>query len=106
MQKETRDANATFAVAGEGGLKLGSGSNPPPIIGFRGRFESRGTSWLELQALEEWQPLAGLTLPRLNGTLVFYHDGTVRIDVAASRERLEIVPDLLVWQGVQVRGHL
>ena len=105
MQKETRDASATFVVTGEGGLKLGSGSNPPPTIGFRGRFDSRGTSWLALQTLEAWQPLPVLTVPKLNGTLVFFADGAVQVSVSAEQRRWVIVPDMLEWQDVQVCRH-
>ena len=98
-------AVASAFVRADVASTVGSGSNPPPTIGFRGRFDSRGTSWLALQTLEAWQPLPVLTVPKLNGTLVFFADGAVQVSVSAEQRRWVIAPDMLEWQDVQVCRH-
>ena len=58
------------------------GTRGPPVLGVRGYFDN-SVSVLELTTLEEWQPLPVFALPRMNGTLVVYANGTTLIDVEA-----------------------
>ena len=96
LRQETNESAYDWSVAFDGGLKLLS----MPTMGVRGELVKGGVSWLELVTLEEWQPVPVLALPRLNGTCLFYPDGTVVIDVEARMDSWAIVPDVIEFRNV------
>ena len=59
-------------------------------------------AWMELQTLEEWNPIPVLLVPRLNGSVIFYRNGTLLVDVEAATDRWVVVPSLLEWRDVYV----
>ena len=73
-----------------------------PTIGMMGEFVKGGTSWLQLDTVEEWQPVPVLILPRLHGLLVLYANGTMKIDVEAWMDQWVIVPNFVEWVDVYV----
>ena len=103
MERATNDSAVLFTIEGMGGLKFGAGSGAPPVLGLRGVFESGGVSTLELRTLEEWHPLPVLGVPKLNGTITLFPDGSMTVDVTHEPlSNAPIIPNKLGWQEVQV----
>ena len=91
-----------YRVGFEGGLKIG-GDSGPPVLGVRGRIVSDGVSFLELATVEEWRPLGDMfALPKMNGTALFYPDGSVDITATASLSRQVVIPWLLELRDMYV----
>ena len=88
LLKETNASDSVYTVSAEGGLQLGSSDGGPPVLGFRGQFVSDGDSWLELQTIEEWNPMPILLVPRVTGSCILYYNGTVLLDVEAATYRV------------------
>ena len=100
-QLQTLDDDDVLRVQVEGGLKIG-GDWGPPVLGVRGRFVLDGVSSLELKTLEEWNPIDFLALPKLDGTVLFYPDGSVAAHVTATLSRTVVIPSLLELRDVYV----
>ena len=86
----------------EGGLRLAGGMGGIPTLGVRGQFVKGGTSWINLQTVEEWQPLPVLMVPKLDGTMIVHNNGTTLIDVTAATDKWEVIPGWLEWRDVLV----
>ena len=61
-----------------------------------------GVTWLRLESREEYQPIPVLMVPKLNGSLVFYPNGTTLVDVEAAMDQWVIVPEYLEWRDVYI----
>ena len=59
-------------------------------------------TYLELTTGEEWHPLPILALPRMQGTMTMYENGTTKVDIAAELDTWTIIPDFLEASHVSV----
>ena len=92
-----------YRVGFEGGLQVLGADSGIPVLGVRGRIVSDGVSFLELATVEEWRPLGDMfALPTMNGTALFYPDGSVDITATASLSRQVVIPSLLELRDMYV----
>ena len=92
----------SLIVAAEGGVKIGTGSLAPPTLFLRGRFDAGGVSFLEVQTLEEWEPLPKFKVPKIYGKITVFPGGSFAVEVSHDPlPNIPIIPGLLSWVGVQ-----
>ena len=100
MEQATNTSEPEYELELAGGLLVGADQGGPPVFLFHGRISSSDTSYLYLRTLEDWQPLPMLMIPRFNGSLVAYPNGTVKVDGAGATDKYVMIPGALEWHDL------